>query len=383
MAEGDDGQEKTEDPTPRKKEQAREDGKVITSKEVFVLASILSAIVIVMAIGPLGPKLTGDWATWLRWDSAEQLDTIILRRLSEAMWSLFLIGLGIGIPMLILTLAVQAGMGGLIFSPKAMGFKAEKMNPLKGLKRMVSMKSLVELGKALLKVGLLGGAAYGVLLAQVPLSEQMYTMAPADSAKMFQNAVIQLLAALTVGLIIIGAVDLGYQIYSMNKSLKMSRQELKDEAKQTEGSPELKGAIRRKQMEISQGAAQSKALEDVPDATAVITNPTHFAVALRYAPEEADAPIVLAMGRGAMAHRIMERAAGAKITTVQAPPLARALYYTSQIGNEIPEALFVAVAAILAHVYRLDHDMPTEMPDLDIPKELRLNEFGRPEEEEA
>ncbi|SCM69118.1 flagellar biosynthesis protein FlhB [Donghicola eburneus] len=380
MAEGDDGQEKTEDPTPKRKEQAKEDGKIVTSKEVFVLFSIVSAMGIVMVAGIFGETLSGTWASWLRWDSTEQLDTIILSRLKESIIALFLIGMAIGIPMLVLTIAVQGAMGGLNWAPKAMAFKPDKMDLLKGLKRMVSMKSLVELGKALMKVGLLGGAAYGVVMSMIPEMDLMYTMPVGSSIGLFQSGVIKLLSALIVGLLIIGAVDLGYQIYSLNKSLKMSRQELKDEFKQTEGSPELKGAIRRRQMEASQGATRAKALDDVPNATAVITNPTHFAIALRYDPEQADAPVVLAMGKGAMAHRIMERAAAARITTVQAPPLARALYFTGQIGQMIPEALFVAVAAILAHVYRLDHDMPTEMPDLEIPKELRLDEHGRPEE---
>ena len=380
MAEGDDGQEKTEDPTPKRKEQAKEDGKIVTSKEVFVLFSIVSAMGIVMVAGMFGETLSGAWASWLRWDSTEQLDTIILSRLKESIIALFLIGMAIGIPMLVLTIAVQGAMGGLNWAPKAMAFKPDKMDPLKGLKRMVSMKSLVELGKALMKVGLLGGAAYGVVMSMIPEMDLMYTMPVGTSIGLFQSGVIKLLSALIVGLLIIGAVDLGYQIYSLNKSLKMSRQELKDEFKQTEGSPELKGAIRRRQMEASQGATRAKALDDVPNATAVITNPTHFAIALRYDPEQADAPVVLAMGKGAMAHRIMERAAAARVTTVQAPPLARALYFTGQIGQMIPEALFVAVAAILAHVYRLDHDMPTEMPDLEIPKELRLDEHGRPEE---
>ncbi len=380
MAEGDDGQEKTEDPTPKRKEQAKEDGKIVTSKEVFVLFSIVSAMGIVMVAGMFGETLSGTWASWLRWDSTEQLDTIILSRLKESIIVLFLIGMAIGIPMLVLTIAVQGAMGGLNWAPKAMAFKPDKMDPLKGLKRMVSMKSLVELGKALMKVGLLGGAAYGVVTSMIPEMDLMYTMPVGTSIGLFQSGVIKLLSALIVGLLIIGAVDLGYQIYSLNKSLKMSRQELKDEFKQTEGSPELKGAIRRRQMEASQGATRAKALDDVPNATAVITNPTHFAIALRYDPEQADAPVVLAMGKGAMAHRIMERAAAARVTTVQAPPLARALYFTGQIGQMIPEALFVAVAAILAHVYRLDHDMPTEMPDLEIPKELRLDEHGRPEE---
>ncbi|PRY86477.1 EscU/YscU/HrcU family type III secretion system export apparatus switch protein [Donghicola tyrosinivorans] len=381
MAEGDDGQEKTEDPSERKKEQAREDGKVLTSKEIFVLFSIISAIALVMTTSAMGQMLAGRWATWLRFDTTEQLETIIVTRSSEALWTMFLIGMSFGIPMLILTFVVQAGMGGLNFSTKAMSFKGSKLNPGAGLKRMVSMKSLVELGKALMKVGLLGGAAYGVLMGMLPNMGEMYSMSPSGALSTFNGGLIKLLIALTIGLAVIGSVDVGYQFYSLNKSLKMSRQEMKDEMKQSEGSPEIKGAIRRRQMEAAQnGAARRKSLEKVPDATAVITNPTHFAVALRYNPDENDAPIVLAMGKGALAHRIIERAAAAKVTTIQAPPLARALFFTSALDHPISEALYVAVAAILAHVYRLDHDMPTEMPDLEIPKELRLDEHGRPEE---
>ena len=162
-------------------------------------------------------------------------------------------------------------------------------------------------------------------------------------------------------------------------SLKMTRQELKDEHKQTEGSPEVRAKIRRMQMETSQNAAkQREALDDVQNATAIITNPTHFAIALRYVVGESGAPKVLAMGRGLMAEQIISRADKNNITIFRSPLLARALYFTSEIGEEITEKLYNAVAVALAYVYRIDNGEYIEEPNIDIPSDLQLNENGQP-----
>ena len=159
----------------------------------------------------------------------------------------------------------------------------------------------------------------------------------------------------------------------------MTRQELKDEHKQTEGSPEVRAKIRRMQMETSQNAAkQREALDDVQNATAIITNPTHFAIALRYVVGESGAPKVLAMGRGLMAEQIISRADKNNITIFRSPLLARALYFTSEIGEEITEKLYNAVAVALAYVYRIDNGEYIEEPNIDIPSDLQLNENGQP-----
>tara|TARA_B100000575_G_C22587466_1_gene369248 strand:- start:36 stop:518 length:483 start_codon:yes stop_codon:yes gene_type:complete len=159
----------------------------------------------------------------------------------------------------------------------------------------------------------------------------------------------------------------------------MSRQELKDEHKQTEGSPEVRAKIRRMQMETSQNAAkQREALEDVSNATAIITNPTHFAIALRYVVGEVGAPKVLAMGRGKVAEEIISRGEKANVTVFRSPLLARALYFTSEIGEEISDRLYNAVAVALAYIYRIDNGEFIEEPDIDIPAELQLNEHGQP-----
>jgi flagellar biosynthesis protein FlhB len=165
----------------------------------------------------------------------------------------------------------------------------------------------------------------------------------------------------------------------LRKKLMMSFQEVKQESKEANGSPELKGRMRRLQMEASQrGAEQRAALGDVGRATAIVTNPIHFAVALRYVPGETAAPVILAMGKGPMAQEIIARGKGAGIHVLQSPPLARALYFTGHIGTEISDRLFGAVAAILAHVYRLDRGESSDLPDVALPEELLFNEHGRP-----
>lgn len=379
MAEGDDGQEKTEEPTQKRRDNARRDGQVVTSKEMFVLASTVAAAMM-LALGPLlAGGIPAKWAGYFRFGRAEDLDALVLDRLGQSMTEVLVIGLSVGVPLLVMTLLMQAAIGGLNFAPKAMAFKASKINPGAGLKRMVSMRALVELSKAILKVVLLLLAAVGVMFEFLPQLNAMIHMAPANSLGLLTNGMVRILAAMCISLAVIGGVDLGYQLFSHNKKLKMSRQEVKEETKESEGSPEVKGQIRRLQMEASRNTARRrKAVDDVPEATTVITNPTHFAVALKYIPGETNAPIIVALGRGAMAHDIIDRAKSARVTIMQVPPLARALYYTGDVGWEISEQLFAAVAAILAHVHRLENGLNPLMPDIELPEELMLDEFGRP-----
>lgn len=381
MAEGGggDSQEKTEEPTPKKKQDARKEGKVVTSKEMFVFASMLSAVVILMAGSFAGPILARDFAGFFRFGGAENFDSLILNRLDASLTHVFVIGLVLGVPMLIATVAMQAAMGGgLLFATSNMKPKFSKLNILKGIKRMVSMKALVELGKAVMKVTMLSAAAGLVLWQWLPQLSTTAFMGVGEQFSMLSSVSYQVLMALLLALAIIGSVDLLWQIHTMNKQLKMSKQEIKDESKQTQGSPEVKGAIRRKQMEASQnGASRRAALDDVKDATAIITNPKHFSVALRYVPGEDDAPLVLALGEGAMAFEIRELAKEHDVTILPVPPLARALYFTSKIGGEIHPGLYAAVATILAHVYHLAEEPDAELPPVDLTKEFQFNEHGK------
>lgn len=381
MAEGSagDSQEKTEEPTPKKKQDARQEGKVVTSKEMFVFASMLSAMVILMAGSFAGKALARDFASFFRFGGAENFDSLILTRLEDSLYHVLVIGMVLGVPMLIATVAMQAAMGGgILFATTNMKPKFSKLNILSGIKRMVSAKAAIELLKAVMKVTMLSVAAGVVLWQWLPTLSSTAFMGVGEQFSMLSSVSYQVLMALVLALAIIGAVDLIWQIYSMNKQLKMSKQEIKEESKQTQGSPEVKGAIRRKQMEAAQnGAARRAALDDVKDATAIITNPKHFSVALRYVPGEDDAPTVLALGEGAMAFQIRELAKEHDVTILPVPPLARALYFTSKIGGEIHPGLYAAVATILAHVYHLDQEPDADMPEVELTKEFQFNEHGK------
>ena len=284
----------------------------------------------------------------------------------------------IGFPLLISSIVTQFCVGGGIhFSPKAISFKGNKINPLTGLKRMFSMQSLVELAKSILKVSLLGGISgiiiYFDLVNIIHLSERSLYQALKGYIILFPKLTIYLLIALAV----IAMIDFIWQKHSHNEKLKMSIKEIKDEMKDTDGSPEVKQKIRRLQNEISQRASQqSSALEDVKDASVVITNPTHFAVALKYEVGEEGAPKILAMGRGLMAEKIMQLANEKNINIFSSPLLARALYFTGKIGKEISEDLYASVAAILAYIFKIEKGEFLEKPEIEIPSALQFDEYG-------
>ena len=185
-----------------------------------------------------------------------------------------------------------------------------------------------------------------------------------------------------MALFIIAVIDFAWQKHTHMQSLRMTIKEVKDDSKQSEGSPEVKAKIRRMQYQQSQDSArQREALDNVPNATAIITNPTHFAVALQYTNGQAGAPTVLAMGKGVLAQQIIERGADANVRTLRIPMLARALYFTSEIGGEISEALYNAIAIVLAYVFRVNNGETLEMPELTLPPEVRFDEFGKLESE--
>lgn len=380
MAESDDGQEKTEEPTQKRRDDARKDGKILTSTETFVFATLgMGTLMLLLGRSAL-PEIAGRWASGFVIDPGQSLDRLMVVRTETMFWWVLASGLVIGVPMMVTVLIAQTAMGGLNFAPKALGVKPEKINPLEGLKRMVSMKALVDLSKAVLKVTLLLGAGLMMLYPFLPAVLGMSMTDPGVATTLLGSVLVRVMAGLLVALAVIAAIDLGWQIHSNTKSLRMSRQDVKDETKESDGSPEIKGAIRRKQMEASRRASERKALKDVPQATAIITNPTHFAVALQYDPASSAAPVVLAMGKGPIAKEVIRRGRRAGVMTLRVPPLARALYFYGAIGREIPEQLYTAVAVILAHVWRLEQGQPEPTPDVDVPAELVVDEFGRRQE---
>ena len=380
--ESEDGQEKTEEPSQRKLDKAAEDGKVLTSKEMFVFTSLGMGLVLMLALGQVVPEILEMWGGLFNFDKVDDIRSFGVDRLRYGFWLVILTTLLVGIPLLIVSLLTQVAVGGINFAPKSMEFKASRINLLSGLKRMFSMKGLVELAKAILKVVSLFGIGALVIYSHLPTVINLTSGTLGSALGKIGDIFPILIGAMLVALLIIAAIDYAWQRHTHIQSLRMTLKELKDEFKQTEGSPEVKAKIRRMQMQqAAEGGRQREALDNVPSATAVITNPTHFAVALKYEAGEAGAPTVIAMGKGKIAEQIIERAAEAKVRTLRIPLLARALYFTSNIGEEIAEGLYNAVAIILAYVYRIDRGEVLAEPEISLPPELHFDENGRVEGE--
>jgi flagellar biosynthetic protein FlhB len=380
MAEGgDDGQEKTEDPSQKRLDKAKEDGEVLSSKELQVFMTMSMGVALIYALYLFLPPRIGHWIAFFEFGSLDQLNSYIMTRMGDAMAIFIVISAIVGLPIMLTVLATQGALsGGINFAVKSMQFKGNRINPLSGFKRMFSVNGLVELAKAVAKVLLLTAAFATVIWLILPvLLNLLSTNLTSALAESFSALMLSLGASLVV-LAIIAGIDLAYAIHKHTKKLKMSPQELKDEHKQSEGSPEIKSRIRRLQMEASRRASeQGAAVEQAGEATAIITNPTHFAVALKYVPGEMKAPVILAMGRGKIAERIIAKGEESEVTIFRSPLLARALYFTSEIGQEINDGVYTAVAAVLAYIFRLDRGETPPEPMFEIPSELQFDEFGK------
>jgi len=241
------------------------------------------------------------------------------------------------------------GVGGWMFSTEALAPKPERLDPISGLKRLFSLRGVVELGKSFAKFLVVALIAWWLLSRQLPVFASI-ALEPVGQGIMHALRLIGWSAvALSSGLILIAAVDAPWQIFDFNKRMRMTREELKREQKESDGNPEVRSKIR----QLQQQAARRKMIADVPKADVVVTNPTHFAVALRYDEKTMRAPIVVAKGADLMAAQIRAIAGEHRVAIVEAPPLARALYRHTDIGQPVPTALYLAVAQVLAYVFRL------------------------------
>ncbi|MPQ75665.1 flagellar biosynthesis protein FlhB [Hydrogenovibrio sp. JE_KL2] len=383
MAENEDGTEKTEDPSDKKLREAREKGQVPRSRELSTLLMTLSAALFLYFFGHfMVVRFEEIMIQGFQLDRAHAYDIGLLtnRILGMALESIYM-----SLPFLTLMMLVAIVspmlLGGWNFSTHSLAPKLSKLNPISGIKRMFSMNALVELIKALLKFTLVSAVAAYFLWHTyhevVSIGLEPLKIAMEHSAKLVLEAFI----FVSLSLIIIAAIDVPFQMYQHIKQLKMTKQEVKDEYKQQEGSPEVKGRIRQLQREMS----QKRMMQRVPEADVVITNPTHFAVALKYDPDAMQEPMVLAMGADFMASQIRTLATEHNIPLVEAPPLARALYYNAEVERPIPYDLFKAVAAVLAYVYQLrDGRMPQEMDfeTLPIPEGMKTEQSSESRERE-
>ncbi|MFC4727314.1 flagellar biosynthesis protein FlhB [Coralloluteibacterium thermophilus] len=365
--EGEDGQEKTEQPTEKRLRDAREKGQVPRSRE---LATALIFLAAAGGLALLGTRLSIGALGWMRGaltpDVARMGD---LRRLPAHFGELLGGLLWQALPLMLLCIlaAVVApiALSGLRFSQKALMPDFKRLSPLAGLKRIYGREGAVELLKALLRVILIGTAAslvlWGAYAQLLGLVNQPLETAAGEGL----GLTVILLLAMTLATALLAGADVPYQLWSHKEKLKMSRQELRDEMKESEGSPEVKGRVRRLQQEIS----QRRMMEAVPGADVVVVNPTHYAVALKYDAKAMGAPRVVARGVDEIAAAIRTVAIGNRVPIVEAPPLARALYRDVRLGQEIPAPLYAAVAQVLSYLYQLKAWKPGQgVPHPTLPK---------------
>ncbi|MDA8483484.1 flagellar biosynthesis protein FlhB [Pseudomonas resinovorans] len=378
MAESDSGADKSEEPTGKRLQEAREKGQIARSRELNTLAVTLAGAGGVLATG-------GGMADMLMKMMQSNFDLPRAVLMDERSMGLFLLASGkmaldallpLLITLLVVSIVGPISLGGWLFSTEALMPKFSRMNPLSGLKRMFSLHALAELLKALAKFALILLVALAVLNSD---RDDLLAIAhePLDMAILHSVQVVGWSAVwLACGLILIAAVDVPFQLWDNKQKLMMTKQEVRDEYKDSEGKPEVKSRIRRLQREM----AERRMMAAVPQADVVITNPTHFAVALKYDAEKGGAPVLLAKGNDFTALKIREIAQDNKVTVMESPALARAVYYSTELDQEIPAGLYLAVAQVLAYVYQLKQfragrgKRPAPLNDLPIPPDLRRDE---------
>ena len=379
MAENDQAQEKTEEPTQRRLEKAREDGDVLSSKEMFVFASSAAGLFVILVLGLFSKNLLVGWSELFTFGHPEELLTAKIKNAWQSYELLLMAAAFFGIPCFLFVVGMQAFVGGgLSASGKALGFKFEKLNLIKGLGRIFSVKGLVELVKSVAKVVLLTSCVVIFLWFELPDILYLSAGTLENGIGILYQTLLFFILSLLLILFAIGLGDYFWSRHTWLQKLRMTKQDMKEEFKESEGSPEVKARMRRLQMEASQKAAeQSNAIENVKDATVIITNPTHFAIAIKYEPSSDDAPVILAMGKDIMAKRVIEQAELHSKTIVRSPILARALYFTGNIGQAISEQLYSAVASILAYVYQLERGVDATLQEPEVPQDFIFDENGR------
>ena len=376
MSESESGQDKTEDPTDKKKKDAREKGEIARSKELNTLAIMLAG-----AGGLLifGGALAQELMELMRLNFSLSREVL----LDQRYMGIYLLHSGqialLAIQPVMITLLLAAligpiSLGGWLFSAGTMAPKFSRMNPAAGLKRMFSSKAIAELLKALAKFFIVLFVALAVLSSDI---DDLLRIAhePLDMAIIHSLQVVGWSTLwMACGLIIIAAVDVPIQLWESIKKLKMTKQEVRDEHKDQEGRPEVKQRIRQLQREMS----QRRMMAAVPDADVVITNPTHYAVALKYDPDKGGAPMLIAKGSDFLALKIREIAVANEVLLLESPALARSIYYSTELDQEIPGGLYLAVAQVLAYVYQIRQHRagkgkrPDPLKgDLPIPPDLR------------
>ena len=346
------GQERTEKATPKRRQKSRQKGQVAQSREIPSVLILMTALGFFYFAG-----------SWMFWNISEfiggvyqELDTLRLNTVSDASTfsvdickKLFSILIPFFVPILIAGIAGNIGQVGFEMHSEPLRPKLTKINPIAGLKKLVSVKSLVELAKSIMKLLIIGGISYGLIKAEMRGFPPLMQQGVGEILLFIARVAFKILFFVCLALIILASLDYIYQRWQFEQSIKMTKQEVKDERKQVEGDPKVKSRIRKAQLEM----AAHRMMEAVPEADVVITNPVHLAVALKFEASEMMAPTVIAKGAGHIAERIKEIANEHQVPIIEDKPLAQTLFKIVEIGEFIPVELYRAVAEILAYVYRL------------------------------
>jgi len=373
MAE-DSAQEKTEEATPRRLRKARDEGQVPRSRDLTTTAVLLAGSIGLLVFGGhMVDSISGILNYNFSLEREKVFDTsAMIAHLARSFYEALLALTPLFVVLLIAAVAGPIALGGWLMSGKALAPKLNRIDPVSGFKRMFSIKSIVELIKAVGKISVVIAAAYFML--QVTKTELLGLSEEGIQSGMAHSVLLSVYAAilLSASTLFIVIIDVPYQVWDHAKKMRMSKQEIKDEMKDTEGKPEVKSKMRQMQQEM----AQRRMMGEVPKADVVITNPTHFSVALKYDPDTMETPLLLAKGVDVLALKIREIAAEYKIERIESPLLARAIYYTTELEGEIPQGLYVAVAQVLAYIFQLREyrkgrgEKPTYPRRLNIPPDM-------------
>ncbi len=369
--------EKTFAPTDKRREDAAKNGDVLRSREMATLAATGSGVLALWAFGAwISEGLAATARTGFQFDRAALDGFTPGLLMGDAMLAALPPVLALGAIVALVTTASQLllGQDGRWIAGNA-GFKGRRINPLSGLKRIFGTQGLIELGKGLVKLALLGGIAWVWGKGRVPDLLMLGTLPLEAQVGAALDAITSLVGALLIGMLVIAVIDYPLQRFQRDKRLMMSLQEMRDENKQSEGSPEMKSARRQRQRDLARGGV-AKAMKE---AQFIIVNPMHFAVALTYDPARAPAPLLLCKGRGETALAMREIAAEDGLPVLEYPTLARAVYFTTRPNQMVREELYVALASLVAFVMALKRGQRPRRPAIDVPQSLRFDGDGRPD----
>ena len=365
--ENQDAQEKTEEATPKQRQDARDKGNVPRSRELSTMLVLMTGAA---AMTLIGPRMAESLQSSFRVSMAVERELIFdAGQLPNVLSAVLLATVEAVLPFLVMIAAVAViapiAVGGWVFSTQSTQPQLGRMDPIKGIKRVFGPRGLVEMLKALAKFALILGCALAALYLQFDTIMQLGRGSVEGDSAVALDLLYRTFIAVSAATLVVALLDVPFQLWEYSKNLRMSHQQIKDEFKQTEGKPEVRSRIRQMQQEV----ASRRMMEEVPQADVIVTNPTHYAVALKYDPARDGAPTVVAKGADQLAQRIIEVGAAHGVMTMAVPPLARSLYHTTKLGAAIPAGLYVAVAQVIAYVFQLREGTldASAVPPTDVP----------------